>query len=68
MNRFEELLEKRKNRTANIFEEEELILLSKSLSNEELSNIEPELLTYSNSSRLDDIMKKLDELINKIQL
>lgn len=62
MSRFTELLEKRKSLEANVFEEEELIQLSKNLSKEELDKIDPELLTYSNSKRLDDIMSLLDKL------
>lgn len=65
MNRFTELLEKRKSLTANISEEEELISLSKTLSKDELAKIDPELLTYSNNKRLDDIANKLDELLKK---
>lgn len=65
-NRFNELLEKRKALTANIYEEEELIEMSKKLSKEDLSGINPELLTYSNSKRLDDIFSKLDELSKKL--
>ena len=60
--RFTELLEKRKNLKSNVFEEEELIQLSKNLSKEELEKIEPELLTYSNSKRIDRIMSLLDKL------
>lgn len=62
MARLTELLEKRKNLTANIFEEEDLIELSKSLPKDELNKINPELLTYSNSKRLDSIMELLDRL------
>lgn len=62
MSRFAELLEKRKTLEANVFEEEELIQLSKNLSKEELDKIDPELLTYSNSKRLDNIMSLLDKL------
>lgn len=62
MNRFTELLEKRKNLEADVFEEEELIQLSKNLPKEELDKIDPELLTYSNSKRLDSIMSLLDKL------
>lgn len=62
MNRFNELLEKRKTLEANIFEEEELIELSKNLSKEELDKIDPKLLTYSNSDRLGNIMVLLDKL------
>jgi len=66
MTRFYELLEKRKSLKANIFEEEELIELSKSLPEGELNKINPELLTYSNSKRLDNIMSLLNELDTKI--
>ena len=62
MSRFTELLEKRKSLKANVFEEEELIQLSKNLSKEELDKIDPELLTYSNSKRIDRIMSLLDKL------
>ena len=62
MSRFTELLEKRRTLEANVFEEEELIQLSKNLSKEELDKIDPELLTYSNSKRLDNIMSLLDKL------
>jgi hypothetical protein len=62
MSRFTELLEKRRTLEANVFEEEELIQLSKNLSKEELDKIDPELLTYSNGKRLDSIMSLLDKL------
>lgn len=62
MSRFTELLEKRKSLEANVFEEEELIQLSKNLSKEELDKIDSELLTYSNGKRLDNIMSLLDKL------
>ena len=62
MSRFAELLEKRKNLEAHMFEEEEWIQLSKNLPKEELDKIDPELLTYSNSKRLDSIMSLLDKL------
>ena len=62
MSRFAELLEKRKNFEANVFEEEELIQLSKNLSKEDIDKIDPELLTYSNSKRLDNIMLLFDKL------
>jgi len=62
MSRFAELLEKRRTLEANVFEEEELIQLSKNLSKEELDKIDPELLTYSNGKRLDSIMSLLDKL------
>lgn len=65
-NRFSELLEKRKALTANIYEEEELIEMSKKIPKDDLSLIDPELLTYSNSKRLDDIFSKLDELSKKL--
>ena len=51
MKRFNELLDKRRNLTANIFEEEELINISKSLSEEQLKDIDKELLTYSNGRK-----------------
>lgn len=62
MSRFSELLEKRKNLEANIFEENELIELSKNLSQGELDAIDPELLTLSNGIRLDKVMSILDRL------
>lgn len=62
MTRFTELLEKRKNLEADVFEEEELIQLSKNLSKEELDKIDPELLTYSNNKRLGNLMELLDRL------
>ena len=65
MSRLTELLEKRKALTANVWEEEELINLAKNLPKDELDKIEPELLTYSNGKRLDDIFAKLDELEGK---
>jgi len=67
MSRFAELLEKRKNLEADMFEEEELIQLSKNLPKEELDKIDPELLTYSNSKRLDSIMSLLDKLDDVIE-
>jgi len=66
MDRLNELLEKRKNLTANIFEEEELMDIAKKLPKEQLDKINPELLTYSNSDRLRNIMIKLDELSKKL--
>lgn len=63
MNRFDELLEKRKNLTADIYEEEELIELSKTLPKEELDKIDGELLTYSFHLRQTGILDKLDEMI-----
>ena len=66
MERFNELLEKRKNMTANIFEEEELIEIAKKMSEDELKDIDKSLLTYSNSQRLDSLNSKLDELLAKL--
>jgi hypothetical protein len=66
MSRLTDLLEKRKALTANVWEEEELINLAKNLPKDELDKIEPELLTYSNGKRLDDIFAKLDELGKKL--
>jgi hypothetical protein len=63
--RFAELLEKRKNLTATIWEEEQLIKLAKSLPHEERLKIDASLLTYSNPERLGDIISKLDELLSK---
>jgi len=48
MSRFTELLEKRRSLEANIFEEEELIGLSKNSPKQELEKIDPELLTIIN--------------------
>lgn len=62
MKRFNELLEKRRNLTADVFEEEELIELSKNMNDEELKNVDKKLLTYSNSDRLDKISSLLDRL------
>ena len=62
MERFNELLEKRRNLTADIFEEEELIELSKSMTEEELKDIDKSLLTHTNSDRLDKISSLLDRL------
>ena len=66
MKRFNELLDKRRNLTANIFEEEELINISKSLSEEQLKDIDKELLTYSNGQRLREISRLLDDLQNEL--
>jgi hypothetical protein len=62
MKRFYELLEKRRNLTANIFEEEELIELSKSMTEEQLKDVDKSLLTHTNSDRLDKISSLLDRL------
>ena len=62
MERFNELLEKRRNLTTNIFEEEELIELSKSMTEEELKDVDKSLLTHTNSDRLDKISSLLDRL------
>ncbi len=67
ISRFAELLEKRKSMEANFSEEEELIVLSKNLSKEELDKIDPELLTYSSGKRLENIMNLLDELYAVIE-
>ena len=66
MERFNELLEKRRELTATIFEEEELIEISKTLSNEQLKDVDKTLLTYSNLDRLDSLNSKLDELLAKL--
>lgn len=66
MKRFNELLEKRRNLTATIFEEEELIEISKTLTTEQLKDVDKTLLTYSNSDRLDSLKSKLDELLAKL--
>jgi hypothetical protein len=62
MERFNELLEKRKNLIANIFEEEELIELSKKLNPEQLQQVDKSLLTYSNGQRLDKLLELLDRI------
>ena len=66
MERFNELLEKRRHLTATMFEEEELIKISKTLTKEQLQDVEETLLTYSNSDRLDSLSSKLDELLAKL--
>jgi len=66
MERFNELLEKRRNLTATVFEEEELIEISKTLTKEQLKDVDENLLTYSNSDRLDSLNRKLDELLAKL--
>ncbi len=66
MERFNELLQKRKNMAANIFEEEELIEIAKKMNEDELKNIDKSLLTYSNSQRLDSLNSKLDSLFAKL--
>jgi len=66
MKRFNELLEKRRNLTADIFEEEELIELSKSMTEEELKDVDKSLLTYTNSDRLNKIYSLLDRLSESI--
>ena len=66
MERFNELLQKRRNLTATIFEEEELIKISKTLTKDQLKGVDETLLTYSNSDRLDSLNSKLDELIAKL--
>jgi hypothetical protein len=63
---FNELLEKRRNLTATIFEEEELIQISKTLTKEQLKGVDEKLLTYSNTDRLDSLNSKLDELLAKL--
>jgi hypothetical protein len=68
MNRFNELLEKRKNLTATIFEEEELIEISKTLDKEQLKNIDENLLTYSNMDRLKELNILMDKLIESPKL
>ena len=66
MDRFNELLEKRKKLTADIFEEEELITLSKTMSEEDLKGVDKNLLVFSNNNRLDKISSLLDRLIKEI--
>ena len=66
MERFNELLEKRRNLTATIFEEKELIKISETLNKEQLQDVDKTLLTYSNSGRLDSLNSKLDELLSKL--
>lgn len=67
MERFNELLEKRKNLTASIFEEEELILISRTLSEEQLKNIDKKWLTLSNYDRLDKLNLLLDKMLTIIK-
>ena len=66
IDRFNELLSKRKNLTATIFEEQELIEISKTLSPEQLENVDKSLLTYSNGQRLDSLNRLLDKMINNL--
>lgn len=66
MKRFNELLEKRRNLTADIFEEEELIEISKTMTDEQLKDVDKELLKHSNSDRLDKISSLLDKLSEAI--
>jgi len=66
MERFNELLEKRKKLTASIYEEEELIELSKKMTSEQLEGIDRSLLIPSNNERLDKISLLLDKLSNKL--
>lgn len=66
MKRFNELLKKRENLTADIFEEKELIEMSKKMTESELNDVDKSLLTYSNSHRLDRLNSKLDELLAKL--
>jgi len=63
MKNFYELLEKRKNLTASIYEEEDLIEMSKTMTEDELKDIDPTLLTYSNGERLGDISEKIDAVL-----
>ena len=65
MERFNELLEKRRELTANYIEEEELIEISKTLTKEQLIGVDEKLLTYSNRERLDSLNSLLDKLIAK---
>jgi hypothetical protein len=62
MDRFNELLEKRKNLTATIFEEEELIEMSKKMTEEQLKDVDKELLIYSNHKRMDHMLELLDKM------
>lgn len=64
MVRFKELLEKRKNLTASIFEERELIEMSKTLTKDQLKDIDVKLLTYSNEDRLESLDSKLDKMLS----
>ncbi len=63
--RFNELFEKRKNLTASIFEEEEMISLYKSLPEKDKIGIDENLVTYSDAGRLDNINNLLDKLLSK---
>jgi hypothetical protein len=62
MDRFNELLEKRKNLTATAFEEEELIEMSKKMTDEQLKDVDKELLIYSNHKRMDHMLELLDKM------
>lgn len=66
MDKFNKLLEKRRLLTASLFEEEELIKMSKKMSDKELEGVDKSLLTYTNSERLDSLTSKLDKLLAKL--
>lgn len=64
MSRFHELLEKRKNKTANIFEENELLEIAETMNEEELKDIDKSLLSFTNKERMDNIISILDKIIS----
>ena len=66
MTKLEILLEKRRNLTATLEEELELLDLAKALSQEEFNKLDPKLLVPSNEMRLDKMIRLLDKLIEKI--
>ena len=66
MTRLDVLLEKRKNLTATLEEELELLDLVKALPQEEFNKLDPELLVPSNEMRVGKMVGLLDELIAKI--
>lgn len=66
MTRLDVLLEKRKNLTATLEEELELLDLVKALPQEEFNKLDPKLLVPSNEMRLGKMVGLLDELIAKI--
>lgn len=62
--RFDTLLEKRKNMTADVFEEEELIKLASNMDESVLSNVDKSLFTYTNSIKLARMSELLDKMID----
>jgi len=63
MERFNELLEKRRNLTADVFEEKELIEISKTLTEQQLIGVDKKLFTLSHDERLDNITSLLDKFL-----